>query len=189
MNITKNTVSLSIVVQWDEVDDSLPTTYTVTWTSERDQMLSSDTLIEQSSYTITGLTLDTVYTITVTAINICGTGPEYKTSVSLTSDTSSTTSNHAITVSTNTMTIMSTPSPTITSAVVDLSTSYYTTNSMTSPVKNPTGTTSITSSPAVTVSINTLTISYVYSSWTKSYYHFYCEGSWCYYIYLNYYLS
>ena len=162
MNITKNTVSLSIVVQWDEVNDSLPTIYTVTWTSEIDQMLSSDTLIEQSSYTITGLTLNTVYTITVTAINKCGTGPEYRTSVLLTSDTSSTTSSHTITVSTNTMTIMSTPSPTITFAVVDLSTT--TTNSMTAPARNPSGTTSITSSPAVTVSINTLTISYVYSS-------------------------
>ena len=40
------------------------------------------TLIEQSPYTITGLTLDTVYTITVTASNRCGTGPEYSTSVS-----------------------------------------------------------------------------------------------------------
>ena len=36
MNITKNAESSSIFVQWNEVDDSLPTTYTVTWTSERD---------------------------------------------------------------------------------------------------------------------------------------------------------
>ena len=78
MNITKNIESSSIVVQWDEVDDSLPTTYIVTWTSERDlNNVQSHTLIEQSSYTITGLALDTVYTITVTAANRCGTGPEY----------------------------------------------------------------------------------------------------------------
>ena len=94
MNITKNTESPSIVVQWNEVDDSLPTTYTVTWTSESDlNNVQVNTLIEQSSCKITGLTLDTVYTITVTAANRCGTGPEYSTSVSLTIDASSTTSN------------------------------------------------------------------------------------------------
>ena len=82
MNITKNTESLSIVVQWDEVDDSLYTTYVVTWTNERDlNNVQVKALIEQSSYTITGLTLDTVYTVTVSANNRCGTGPEYSTSV------------------------------------------------------------------------------------------------------------
>ena len=75
-------MNLLIVVQWDELDDSLPTTYIVTWTSERDHIVPVTNLIEQSSYTITGLTLDTVYTITVTADNRCGTGPEYLTSVS-----------------------------------------------------------------------------------------------------------
>ena len=87
MNITKNTESSSIVVQWDEVDDSLLTIYTVTWESERDlNNVQVKSVEEQSSYTITGLTLDTVYTITVTAINRCGAGPEYSTSVSLTTD-------------------------------------------------------------------------------------------------------
>ena len=89
MNITKNTESSSIVVQWDEVDDSLPITYIVTWTSERDRITQSQSLEEQSSYTITGLTLDTIYTITVAATNRCGSGPENRTSVSLTSGTTS----------------------------------------------------------------------------------------------------
>ena len=84
VNIMKNTKSLSIVIQWDEVHDSLTTTFIVTWISERDHITHPVTLIEQSSYTITGLTLDTVYTITVTAANRCGQGPEYRTSVSLT---------------------------------------------------------------------------------------------------------
>ena len=75
-------MNLSIVVQWDEVDNYLPTTYVVTWTSERDHIVKVTNLMEQSSYTITGLTLDTVYTITVTADNMCGTGPVYSTSVS-----------------------------------------------------------------------------------------------------------
>ena len=78
---TRNIGDLSVVVQWDEVDDFLPTNYTVTWSSDGANS-TSHTLIEQSSYTITGLTLDTVHTITVTAINRCGTGPDYSTSVS-----------------------------------------------------------------------------------------------------------
>ena len=82
VNTTKNIVGFAVVVQWDEVDDSLTTTYIVTWASERDHITHPVTLIEQSSYTITGLTLDTVYTITVTASNRCGQGPEYRTSVS-----------------------------------------------------------------------------------------------------------
>ena len=87
MNIIKNTTNSSIVVQWDDVDDSLTTTYIVTWTSERDlKSVQVKALIEQSSYTITGLTLDTVYAITVTANNKCGQGPQYTTIVSLTTD-------------------------------------------------------------------------------------------------------
>ena len=71
----------SIGLQWDAVDASLPTNYVVTWTNKTNSM-QSHTLIEQSSYTITGLTLDTVYNITVTASNRCGTGPEYRSNVS-----------------------------------------------------------------------------------------------------------
>ena len=92
VSITENITELSVLVQWGEVDDSLPTTYVVTWTSDGTNSTQSHTLIEQSSYTITGLTLDAVYTITVTATNRCGTGPEYRTSVSLPIDAFSTTS-------------------------------------------------------------------------------------------------
>ena len=121
VNITKHTESSSIVVQLDEVDDSLPTLYTVTWTSERDlNNVQVKTVEEQSSYTITGLTLDTVYTITVTARNRCGQGPEYSTSVSLTTDTIfSSTSSTAIT---NTMTITSTASLSTSTAIIKSST-------------------------------------------------------------------
>ena len=110
VNITKNVGSSSIVVQWDAVDDSLITAYIVTWTSERDHNLQSATLIEQSSFTITGLTLDTVYTITVTAANRCGYGPEVIASISFPADTTSTTSSISptVTASTNPMAIMST---------------------------------------------------------------------------------
>ena len=80
VSIAENNTDLSIALQWDVMDDSFPNTYTVTWTSEN-ATLQLATLIEQSSHTITGLTLDTVYTITVTAVNECGQGPEYVTSV------------------------------------------------------------------------------------------------------------
>ena len=54
------------------MDDSILTVYTVTWTDGRD-LFEVATVEEQTSYTITGLTLDTVYTITVTAANVyCG---------------------------------------------------------------------------------------------------------------------
>ena len=126
MNITKNIESSSIVVQWNEVDDSLPTTYSVTWYSERDlNNVQVKTLIEQLSYTITGLTLDTVYTITVSAANGCGAGPEYSTTVSLTRDTVSTTSSiitPTSSISTNSMTTSSTEDPGATTSTVVTST-------------------------------------------------------------------
>ena len=87
VSIMKSTKSSSVVVQWDEVDDSLPTTYLVTWTSENDRTEESSGLVDFTSYTISGLTLDTVYIITVAAHNDCGTGPEYKTSISLSANT------------------------------------------------------------------------------------------------------
>ena len=62
------------------MDPLLATNYTVTWTSETDrtQLMANTT---GTSYTITGLTLDTVYTITVAAANTCGQGPEFNTSI------------------------------------------------------------------------------------------------------------
>ena len=118
----KNTESLSIVVQWDEVDDSFSTTYVITWTSERDHIKRSASLVGLTSYTITGLTLDTVYTLTVTAYNVCGTGPEYRTNISLTTDITSATSSPAVTACINTMAIMATANPTTTTAVMNPST-------------------------------------------------------------------
>ena len=77
-------MSLSVIVQWVEVDDSLPINYTVKWTSDgrSSNSMQSHTLMNKTSYTITGLTIDTVYTVTVNAANKCGTGPEYRTNIS-----------------------------------------------------------------------------------------------------------
>ena len=90
VNIVKNTESLSIDMQWDIVDDFLFTTYTITWTDGGD-LFEVATVDEQTSYTITGLTLDTVYTITVTAANMCGgQSPEFSTRISFPTGTTST---------------------------------------------------------------------------------------------------
>ena len=79
VNIMENTESSS-VVQWDAVDDSLTTFYTVTWTSEA-TLIQSASLTERTSFTILGLSHDTVYNVTVTAANKCGGGPEFMTNV------------------------------------------------------------------------------------------------------------
>ena len=83
LNVTtaRNIESLSVDLQWNADNSLTTTTYTVTWDSA-ESSLEVVTLTEQTSYTITGLTLDTVYTITVTAANDCGSGEEFKTSIS-----------------------------------------------------------------------------------------------------------
>ena len=86
-SIEKRILESEIIVKWDPVDNSLPTNYTVTWTSDGTNSTQSHTLANQSSCTITGLTLDTVYNITITATNRCGTRPEYQTSVSFSAGT------------------------------------------------------------------------------------------------------
>ena len=86
VNIIKDIESSSIVVQWDAVDESFITTYILTW-SRAGGSLQVATLTEQTSYTITGLILDTVYAITVTAANRCGLGPEFRTSIQFSTGT------------------------------------------------------------------------------------------------------
>ena len=162
VNIMKDIENSSVVVQWDAVNDSLTTTYTVTWTSENDLSdIRAAALKEQTSYTITGLTLDTVYTITVTALNRCGAGPEFTTRITFSADTISTISSisPAVTASTNPMTIMSTVNPnaatttiattsttqlSTTTATVKMNPSTTTTISMTTTVSRDTDTTSST---------------------------------------------
>ena len=137
VNIIKNTTNSSIVVQWDAVDDFLPTAYTIIWTDDRD-LYEVDTVEEQASYTITGLTLDTVYTITVIAANSCGDGPDFRTRVLLSTDTTSTTS-----------TISPTLSPTLTASTTPII-------STADPSSTAT-TTAVTSSSAInTATITTL---------------------------------
>ena len=98
VNVMENIERSSIVIQWDAVDDSLTTTYTITWSRAGGSSKNVSTITEPTSYTITGLTLDTVYIITVTAANTCDSGPEFSTSILLSTVTTSTTSSISPTV-------------------------------------------------------------------------------------------
>ena len=87
-SIFKNVTNSSVVVQWDTVDDAHDTNYTVTWVIANESNVTQGST-EQTSYTITGLTLNTVYNINVTSSNKCGQGEVFTTNVSLSADTSS----------------------------------------------------------------------------------------------------
>ena len=159
MNIIKNIEISSIVVQWDAVDDFLPTIYVVTWTDDRDLHEVATVDEPETSYTITGLTLDTVYTITVSAANRCGGGPAFRTSVSFSNDTTSSTSSTSptVTASNNPVTTMLTTSSTIiTSGIIANST---TTNTVVTTVgrndDTSTKATAVTTSTLITITPTT----------------------------------
>ena len=160
MSIIKNIESLLVVVQWDEVDDSLHTTYTVTWTDGK--LLGTAAVEEHTSYTITGLALDTVYTIAVTAANRCGDGPEFLTRITFSTDTTSTTSTISPTVTASTTPMTTTVNPSSTSTTMttnsitttvngnaDVSSSRNSYTTLTTTVENPgtTVTTNIANTP------------------------------------------
>ena len=77
MNIRFREVDItseSFVVQWDAVNDIFPVTYTVRW--YRGDNLIGMVSVNGLSYTVTGLTANTSYNVTVVAINTCcGAGP------------------------------------------------------------------------------------------------------------------
>ena len=59
----------SFVVLWDEVMDIFTITYNVTWYNDSG-IIGMDT-VNSPPYTVTGLTANTSYSITVVAINTC----------------------------------------------------------------------------------------------------------------------
>ena len=61
------------VILWDEVMDIFTITYNVTWYNESG-IIGMDT-VNNPPYTVTGLTANTSYNVTVGAINTCGAGP------------------------------------------------------------------------------------------------------------------
>ena len=59
----------SFVVQWDAVDDTFPVNYAVRWYRGND--LIDMARVDGLSYTVTNLTANTSYTVTVVAVNTC----------------------------------------------------------------------------------------------------------------------
>ena len=74
VRIRNDNISELFVVLWDEVMDIFTITYNVTWYDESG-IIGMDT-VNSPPYTVTGLTANTSYSITVVAINTCcGAGP------------------------------------------------------------------------------------------------------------------
>ena len=73
VRIRDDNTNESLVVLWDEVMDIFAITYNVTWYDESG-IIGMDT-VNSPPYTVTGLTTNTSYSITVVAINTCGAGP------------------------------------------------------------------------------------------------------------------
>ena len=108
VNVMTNIESSSIVVQWNKIEDSRITSYLVAWFSSSVQLVTKRLSSDQASYAITGLTLNTVYTIHAFAQNNCGSGPKFTTSIILSTTTTSTSSiSPIVTTSTNPMATMS----------------------------------------------------------------------------------
>ena len=166
VNITKDIESLSLVVQWDAVKDFIDTIYTLRLDSENNSIPVIVTLTEQTSYTITGLILDTVYTIAITAANMCGQGPEFTTSILFVDNTSSSISP---TVTTTTVITNSTSSITTTIPIATATTTSITVITTTSITIYTTSSTATSSTPSTSTTINpsssnTFTTSTVQSS-------------------------
>ena len=69
-----NITNESFVVQWDGVNDYFPVNYTVRWYRGDSSIGMAN--VDGLSYTVTGLTASTSYSVTVAASNTCcGQGP------------------------------------------------------------------------------------------------------------------
>ena len=74
VRIRDDITSESFVVLWDEVMDIFTITYNVTWYNDSG-IIGMDT-VNSPPYTVTGLTINTSYNVTIVAINTCcGAGP------------------------------------------------------------------------------------------------------------------
>ena len=74
VRISGDITNESFVVLWDEVMDIFTVNYTVTWYDESG--IVGMVTVNSPPYTVTGLTANTTYNVTVVAINTCcGAGP------------------------------------------------------------------------------------------------------------------
>ena len=74
IRIRDDIINESFVVLWDEVMDIFTITYNVTWYDDSG-IIGMDT-VNSPPYTVTGLTTNTSYNVTIVAISTCcGAGP------------------------------------------------------------------------------------------------------------------
>ena len=161
MNIIKNITNSSVVVQWDTVDDVQDTNYTVTWTIANESDVTQENT-EQTSYTLTGLTLNTVYNINVTATNKCGQGEEFRTSVLFSEVTSSGISPTIITVN-STLTVVPTTIPTSVTNIAESSFATVTPPTASTTVVHVTATSDSFVFPTPTTDFTVTTVSLTFT--------------------------
>ena len=129
---------ISFVVQWDAVIDQSVDRYIVNWTDGTNPIQT--VTINETSYNVTGLSPNTIYTVTVAAVNKCGVGTFstnelVTTNISFSVDTASTatvffsTKPTAAIITTITITTTTTAT-TITNSVTDLMSVISTTNAL-----------------------------------------------------------
>ena len=145
-----NIESSSIVLQWDAVNELFTTILIIWYSSPRS--FSKHITGDETSFEITELTLDAVYTITARAKNSCGSGKQFSTSITLSASTTSNTFSvkSVIIVSTNPVASMST----VYTSMINPST--ISTNSM---YPSTTATNSMNPSTTLTSSMNPSTTS------------------------------
>ena len=73
VRIRDDNTNESFVVLWDEVMDIITITYNVTWNDKSGTIGMN--IVNSPPYTVTGLTANATYNVTVVAINTCGAGP------------------------------------------------------------------------------------------------------------------
>ena len=73
VRIRDNNTNESFVILWDEMMDIFTITYNVSWYD--DSGIIGMNTVNSPPYTVTGLTANTTYNVTVVAVNTCGAGP------------------------------------------------------------------------------------------------------------------
>ena len=94
MNIGFQTTNVSIAVQWDAIIKQPVDRYIVNWTDGTNPIQS--VIVHKISYIVTGLNPNTTYTITVAAVNQCGTGEALELKITTNLSISDPTSNSQI---------------------------------------------------------------------------------------------
>ena len=129
---TDKITDVSFVVQWDAVINQSVDRYIVNWSDGTNPVES--VVIHNTSYTVTGLTPNTTYTVTVAAVNMCGTG------LASTGNNSVTTNVLFSVNTTSTTSVFHDVTPTVTINTITTNSITYPTSTMNTTFPAPTST-------------------------------------------------